>query len=100
MIKETTFKNGVRKEVCTDGETLTTNWYDRKGEIIKQEFSSPDKNGMIKYERTNSGYKETFADGHSFERIYNPAKECYDEIRIFADGRKEVNSVPIVKIVW
>lgn len=94
MIKETTWKNGLRKEVCTDGDALTTNWYDRHNEIIRQEFSTPDKRGRIKYEKTNLGYKETYNDGHTFETRFNG--NGWDYIKRYIDGSKQVRQNALV----
>ncbi len=84
MIKESSWENGLRKEVCTDGDALTTNWYNRRNEIIKQECSIPDKYGRIGYEKTISGYKEIFADGRTFEANFDSRGGNY--ITRFIDG--------------
>lgn len=94
MIKETTWKNGLRKEVCTDGDALTTNWFDRRNEIIRQEFSTPDKRGRIRYEKTNLGYKETYNDGHTFETRFNG--NGWDYIKRYIDGSKQIRQNALV----
>lgn len=94
MIKETTWENGLRKEVCTDGDALTTNWFDRRNEIIRQEFSTPDKRGRIRYEKTNLGYKETYNDGHTFETRFNG--NGWDYIKRYIDGSKQVRQNALV----
>ena len=99
MIKETTFEKGMRKEVCTDGETLATNWYNRQGDIVKQELSTPDKYGRIKYEKTKNDEIETFADGRIVEKKYNNY-DTYDEITTYPDGTKTTRTLETVKIVW
>ena len=88
MIKESSWENGLRKEVCTDGDALTTNWYNRHNEIIKQECSIPDKYGRIGYEKTRTGYKETFADGRTFEANFD--NRGGDYITRFIDGSSRV----------
>lgn len=98
MMKETTFEKGLRKEVCTDGETLTTNWYDRQSNIVKQELSTPDRYGRIKYEKTKNGEIETFADGRVVEKRYH--RDTYDEITTYPDGTKKTRTLETVKIIW
>ena len=98
MIKETTFEKGMRKEVCTDGETLTTNWYDRQSNIVKQELSTPDRYGRIKYEKTKNGEIETFADGRVVEKRYH--RDTYDEITTYPDGTKKTQTLERVKIIY
>lgn len=66
MIKEITFEKGLKKEVCKDmqGNKIATCWYDTKGEIIKREFATPDREGRIRIEIKGNQITETYSDGH------------------------------------
>lgn len=88
MLKETTFDKGLRKEVCTDGNNIETSWYDRKGALVKQERSTPNKYGIVKFEKTGHGYKDTYADGRTVENVYH-GNSC-DVITTYPNGTKEV----------
>lgn len=88
MLKETTFDKGLRKEVCTDGNNLKTSWYDRKGELVKQELSTQNQYGIVKFEKTGHGYKNTYADGRIVENVYH-GNSC-DVITTYPNGTKEV----------
>ena len=92
MLKETTFENGLRKEVSTDGKELTTKWYDRHNDVIKVEYSTPDKNSIIKIEQFDNGNKTTYtyADGHTVESIYNRNTGWYDDKITYPDGSVEI----------
>ena len=90
ILKETTFENNLRKEVCTDGKNLTTKWYDSNGKIVKAEYSVPDKDGVIKVERTKGDFKKTYADGHTWECTYNKNTGWYDYRMTYPDGRVEI----------
>lgn len=88
MLKETTFDKGLRKEVCIDGNNLKTSWYDRKGELVKQECSTQNQYGIVKFEKTGHGYKNTYADGRIVENVYH-GNSC-DVITTYPNGTKEV----------
>ena len=91
MYKEITFEKGLRKEVCTDGDNLATRWYNRKGDLIKEDLSAPNKDGRIKFEELEHGWQEVYADGRTLQHISH-GNGYYDDIITYADGTKKIKS--------
>ncbi len=95
-MKEYTYEKGLEKEVCYDGDNITTTWRDYDGTIVKQEFSTPNAHGVISTEKTKLGRKDVYADGQIFETRFNG--RSYDYITTQADGTIEIkpNALSIV----